>query len=848
MRIGLLLVKTLLFLTLLTCSAFAYPPLPEARNEAEALFVRRIIDFWRDKEYPFAKSQIRAYMNTYPDGPFANHFYAMLGDMAMHEKAYREALDYYNRIADEAVSTHVRTKRWQALYQLQLYTELYQEIAPLPLQEMDAESKFYFAEASFREALTLLRFKEGKEQAKSLCEESLPLYASLAFSEAFGAHAKLAMAEIYRFLEKPETAADLYLEIAESQDNQEEVLFHAAAMLVQCDQERAASLFERIARGDSHAAGEAAYQWLQILASKGEWKKIDHERDLWLSKLGEKHRGAAYFYLGMLAFEKNRHYQTIADLQNALEKGISSPHDRTALEALLASAGEVQNMALCDSSYALLAERYPEQRAEAAFVRAMAYQKTGDIAKALVLFEELTQQFPQGPISEKAKAQKIKLLMSEKRWEEAHENVRQFLERHPKSERKGEMLRLAIDLSRIGASENELYGMLAEDLERAFAARIFQGEERSEKEALLTKAYIKLGRIHAALGLLHEMKNPDPLLFAHCYIKEGTSHEKVVFFGEKALKENPENDRLHLHLFNAYLKLAQNSPDESLAKKAAEHLDTIIDIYPVSLENRLWLAHYYVKTQNERAIPLLESLLQTEANWKRFEEEGVMLARLYQKKALLEKARPLVERLISLNQKSKTEAELILAEVLQGLGEDEKAEEIFARLEDSPYLPIAYEASLNLARMRFVREPERSLRKLNNLVMRKKLAYEPIHLEAALDHAELQASLCPEEERLKRFLSALLQVKEEFTSEKDISSKDYHESRPLMPEKEQVYQAYMRYLDARIYNAQAKMASDPQEKKIKENAARALFSTLRQGKYAVSNYLVERAAAGMYEQ
>jgi hypothetical protein len=221
--------KTLLLLVLASQSAFAYPPLPEARTEAEELFIRRIADFWQGKEYPFAKSQIRAYMNAYPGGPFTNHFYAMLGDIAMHEKVYRDALEYYNRVNDPAVNAYVRSKRWQALYQLQLYSQLYQEIAPIPAQEIGEEGTFYLAEAAFREALTLSHFKEGKSQANSLLEEALPLYSSLAFSEAFGAHAKLAMAEIYRLLEKTETAADLYLEIAASQGNQEELLFQAAA-------------------------------------------------------------------------------------------------------------------------------------------------------------------------------------------------------------------------------------------------------------------------------------------------------------------------------------------------------------------------------------------------------------------------------------------------------------------------------------------------------------------------------------------------------------------------------------------------------------------------------------------
>lgn len=840
--------KTLFVLIFLTQQVFAYPPLPEARSESEALFVRRILDFWRDKEYPFAKSQIRAYMHDYPHGPFTDHFYAMLGDMAMHERAYREALEFYNRISHSALTAHVSTKKWQALYHLQLYAQLYQEIGPtIAGKPIEEEGKFYFAEAAFREALTLWRYEEGKEEAKALYEEALAVYASLTSSAVFGPHAKLAMAEIYRILNNPEKAAALYLELAETEEHPEEILFHAGVMLTQFDQEKAKELFAQIAQGTTQSAPEAAYQWLQMLANAGEWETIAHERDLWLEKVPQEHMATAYFYLGMVAFDQKNYYQAIADLQKTLEEGIASPHDRSALEALITSAKEVQRLDLCEENYLRLTKAYPEQKAEAGYVRALAYQQAGESATALILFEELTQHFPGYGISEKASLAKIKLLMMEKRWEEAHEGVDQFLKTYPLSERKAEMLRLAIDLSRIQSAEGKLYHQLAQDLERAFAERIFQGEERKEKEELLAKAYIKLGRIHAALGLLHEMPDPDPLLFTQCYIKEGNAHEKVIYFGEKALEKYPDHDRLHLHLFNAYLQLAKNDPDDFLTNRAAYHLNTIIDVYPVSLENRLWLAHYCVKTQNDRALYLLESLLQTDANWKRFDQEGLMLARLYQNKGQTRKAQALVEKIIALGQNTQPEAELILAEILEGIGEIEQAQELYARLEEEPNLSIAYEATLQSARLCFAQQPENSLKKLHHLKMCKNLATEPIHLEAALDYAELQASLCPQEQRLATYLAALLEVKEEFTSDQDICSKDYQESRQLMPEKEQIYQAYMRYVDARIYNLQAKMSTDSREKKVKENAARALFSTLRQGKYALTNYLIEHATAGMYE-
>ncbi|MCH9626713.1 MAG: hypothetical protein S4CHLAM2_03410 [Chlamydiales bacterium] len=811
------IVKITFFALLLLCqAAFAYPPLPEARTETEALFVRRIIDFWRDKEYSFVKSQISAYLSEYPGNPFTEHFYAMLGDVALHEKEYGAALNAYERLTETALKEHVRTKRWQALYQLQRYSQLYEELKPLSLKGI--EETFYFAEA-----LSHLGFGE----------EALPLYKSLLFSKPFGAHAKLAMAEIYRQQGKLESAAELYLEIAEQHEESDEILFHAAVMLIPSDQEQAQALFKALARGRSRRAGDAAYQWMQLLANRGAWESIQNQRALWLTKIPEAHLATAYYYLGMIAYEQKQPAQAATDLQKSISNGIHSPHDQTALETLLSCADQLSDLDLCESSYTLLIKRYPEQKSEASMVRAAVYQHAGKIEHVLTLLEELVQQGDSHPIRELAGLQRIHLLIEMQKWEKAHQAIHGFMHFHPRSVRKTELLRLAVDLSQTMANEN----LLAQDLEQALSARVYEGEAYIEKQELLAKAYLKLNHVHAALGILHEMDTPDPLLFTQCYIKEGHSPNKVVRFGEKALKQYPEHDRLHLHLFNAYLQLSDQNSDQEMTRLAAEHLDSVIDIYPVSLENRLWLAHYFAKQQNKRAIHLLETLLLTDTNWKRFDKEGILLARLYQANGDFSKAIAVSEKVRELEQQTKAEAQLILGDIYREMGNNRRAESLLNPLERSTFLPIAQAASLNLARLHFFQEPEKSLKRLSEIKMRRSLASEPIHLEAALDHAELQTLFVPEAKRKEALLVALLEVKEEFTSCHDICSKDYHESRQLMPEKERIYQAYMHYLNACIYQLQGQTTE-----------AHVLFSLLCQGENAVSRYIVERATTRLYDE
>ncbi|HEY4832268.1 MAG TPA: hypothetical protein VIH61_06895, partial [Waddliaceae bacterium] len=402
--------------------------------------------------------------------------------------------------------------------------------------------------------------------------------------------------------------------------------------------------------------------------------------------------------------------------------------------------------------------------------------------------------------------------------------------------------------------EEEIYGELAVDIERGLEADIFYDEEKIEKELLLAKVYLKLGRMHAAFRLLNEMKDPDCLLLTQCYIAEGTSPENVIAYGEKALLSHPEEVKLHLHLFNAYLELAKEKGErivkhalepnyKEFTRKAADHLEAIVDIFPLSLENRLWLAHYFAKVDSKRAIPLLEAFVHTETHLKRFDNEAFLLASLYSEQERLDEAELLLEKIVSLHQKIEPEAKLKLAEVYVMQRKSEQAKDLYQKLEESAQLGIAYAARLQLARLDFPSAPEINLKKLQELAVRKSIANEPIHLEAAIDYAEFKASTYPEEERAIQLLELLTQVKTSFTNQDDIWSKDYHASREFFPEKDLVYQAYMRYVDARMYLLEAQLTQDSVERKTKLNIAKALFSTLRQGKYAVSNYIKQKSNA-----
>lgn len=836
---------TLLLLLLMAGSAFAYPPLPLPRDEEETLLIRRILNFWRDQEYAYVQAHIKTYLKRCPKSPFSDHFWAFLGDIALSNQTYDEALEFYEKIQGEELKQCVQLQKWKTLYHLGYYSQLYQEITP-HRHTLAPEGLFYYAEAAFREAQSVCRHPEGAEVAKALYEQALPLYASLAENYPFSNHSKLAMAEIHRYLGHPKEAAALYQDFV-GQETDRETLFHIAQALSECDKPKAAQLFKRLAQENEPKAAEAAYQWLLLLAAQEEWETIGQERKFFTSRLKKEHLPTCYFYLGMQNFDAESYQQACTDLQKCVRKNLPPQNEKKALLALMAGARKLHKWELAESLYEPLCSDFPEVRPEASCLLASAYKKGGKFDRALKLYAQVAEDFPETSFAEKAHIEKMRLLIRKNCFATAHETLLSFLEAYPQSERKGELLRLAIDLSLLQLAEEKVFGQLAADIERGFETKLFDKEEMDEKTLLLIKAYLKLGRGQEALDLLQTMENPDPLLIAHCYIQQRKNPDSIIAYGEAALAAYPHEKDLHIHLFNAYVERSKERPDIDSSQKAAAHLEAVLEVLPISLENRLWLGHYYMQHSPLKAIPILESILGSEGNLKRFEEEAFQLASLYMEEGEWKKAEDLLLNLSILKQKTELAAQLKLGELYVQKGDLTSAKTLYQKLEECGNSRISCAARLYLARVDFASHPEESLEKLQDLTLRKCLAHEPIHLEAALDFAELKASTYPEEDKEKQFLELLLQTKEDFTQQNDLLSKDYHANRRRYPDKELLYQAYMRYLDARIYLMEARLAQDPVDEKTKLNAARALFSTLRHGKYAVSQYIKERSSVEFYE-
>lgn len=350
---------------------------------------------------------------------------------------------------------------------------------------------------------------------------------------------------------------------------------------------------------------------------------------------------------------------------------------------------------------------------------------------------------------------------------------------------------------------------------------------------------------------------------------------------------------LHKYLFNAYIQLAQKNPPKAAYRlfliQASEHLYTAIHQYRTETDPKhsLWLAKYYCDRIQERqdkysaeplsdpqeiqwierSLSLLKDTLPFDRKGHLFitnpseqVESGIInLSLAYGYLNKKDEQQQVLETLVktqknlSFNWQHTDTALFYLSQCYEKQGKQQQALEGLSQLLQQheiadPYLCAL--SKLQYARGLFFTVPltERnpthpkilqSLQIFREIEIQRSLATEPIHLEAAIDRAEIHASLAVIEKRestLKIYLNA---AKELFTQRDDILSKDYHKMRQENVEKEEIYQAYLMLVDAKIASADAFL----QRKALKgdgrqqEDAARALFQNLQKGHYALTHYL-----------
>lgn len=811
-------------------------------EEEEALFLRRIADFWQEGELDIAKNQIRDFLAAYPKSEYSNLLYRALGDLLLREKDYSAALSYYDRIDSEEEKGSLFLNRMQCLYQGGAFAPLIESCEEkLAKEGLDADTRlqitYYLAISLYQQCL-----QEGAdlEQAKKHGQKAVPYFKTL-FEESFSREIGLAYAHLLSLLDQPQAASDIYEELGKiAPEEKDDFAFFSALTQVKFDKTKAESSFRDLFQNGGKRAKEAAYNWLVLLYETDKLDTLLEEKGALLSSIPLEKIGSAHLFLGRAYLKLKKYGESVLEFQKFLEGAEKGESLHPALVSLLEAAFHADDFEAFDRAVETLKNQFPEDKEIpiALFSRAQMLKKSGRIQEARSSLEGLIKDHPQSPQKALALFELAHLDTQNAFWEKGIEWSRLFLDEFPEHELSGFVWRyLMTSLLEESKKQPEKKELLSEVLEKALETpSLFKEKERSEWEFAYAKVLFDRGEYEKTISLLHPLlekeyfpSRPNALmLLALCYREGENNLSAYIELAEKALLEKAdliEPGAVHLSLFNLYLDQSKDLP-ESL-DLAAEHLfKAVLLKKEIQKENLLWLVETYL-SRGEKTDPLLyagrvveivKPLIQEGKNPE--EIEVYSLAKAY---ALLQDSAALIDLLPPFLQKGpfaskeiQTEVEFLLAKAYLEKGEAHLSRALFNKIvEESPNLRSNRAASscLMSAKIEIARclkekipfthpEWQAALLNLKNLTLQKSLPNEPVHLEAALEYIELQSQT---ENSLEKKISLLEKTILDFEKTDDLLSKDYHAAKNHFPQKALIHQGYLSLMEAEILLSRAEM-------------------------------------------
>lgn len=503
-------------------------------------------------------------------------------------------------------------------------------------------------------------------------------------------------------------------------------------------------------------------------------------------------------------------------------------------------------------------------------IHAQMCRENGNFTQALTDLKILLTDYPGFEDSESVAYDYALILGQTDQWTESREKFLSFLEQYPHSERKNSAWRHLLNCCMEELKQPEQANFTSSKeifvsiLQRALQEeKVLNEKEQEQYQLVLIKCLCELERYDSAVPMLSHYINDvvDPTYLSEAHLLMAICHQKmshdISFFiqsAEKALGLNPklqENEILHLELYNAYLAKAFASEDGSnknyFFSHAAEHLFSSYawKDRSIKLDNYLWLVNNYYQLAKkgqgadfEKAKTLFQDLLGIEEGKETLnissdslflESEVLKFAHLLELNSRPKDQVRLLEMLVrkqeehpQLPWKLKKRSVLELAKAYEKGGQYQHAlnsYQFLVKAKDQTSSLVTNTARLHLSKLEYnlLKPQQRNsetpemlsiLHTLKDLQIQKKLHAEPVHLEAALQYAEIRSSLSDQATFAKTALFFYRRMAEDFHASEDPIGEAYTQLRGQNPEKNALFSAYMRYLDAQMLHCEAQIARD----------------------------------------
>lgn len=714
------------------------------QNEDEALFLRRIIDFWDEGQRLVVKQELEKYLQENSSTNFTDYLNALLGDIYLCEDNLSSAVEKYAKISNLDIKEKVLPNYIQSLYQLKRFGSVCQECEAseqiIKASDKDTYQRFCFM---LGDAYYNLALDSTDEEMKKAFANNAKAYFAKLIDQPFERDVLEQLANVESILQEYEIASGLYVKLSEkTPGRREEFLFHAANMQLSYDKNLALQTFTQISHIGKEKKIESAFNRLLILIDLEKWSDIVLAKDQFSELFKGDQKLLFTFYLAKSYFVLQNYPKAAEVAQSYLDKATEFTGYTKAVLQMMTSLGEkLENQALFDKAIAKFEEFAPNDidLARIYLARAVFFKKNEDYQKAKADFASIEKKFFDFD-DETYLVESAHFFYKMNDYLRARLRFKAYIS---KTQNK-ELLPLCLNYF-INSSIKITESIPVDKKEAAKAVLIKDLEEYLANEAILpTNDFIERSLL---LGQLkYELSDPEDslktlmavydkydiarhrpevtLLIADCY-KMIDENLLFCFYGEKTIENdlahNLDLTNLRLGLFNEYISRYSSAKKAEFLDKASENLYMALSFNPklfegssgVKKENILWLCSYfynkveqYMKedwrrslTDNKemnlcanRAILTLEQLINCSCPGNEItqenlflEQEFLRLADLYGYKRDFQAKKDVLENLVK-NYRSddffqnKDKAYFNLAQTYQVLGETIQAKTFFSKV------------------------------------------------------------------------------------------------------------------------------------------------------------------------
>lgn len=872
-----------------------------ATSPHEALLLKRIVEYWKDEDYTLAKKQIHDFLAQYEQSAFKDHLMSMLGDLYFNEANYQEAITHYSRISSQDFKEKSYIKHLKALFELGEFSAVEHMAAARAEASLEGATSdivhttLLYADALYRQGKTA----DALPYFEALSKTEYHDFCLLPLAEGYRATQDFPKAvATYRTLldNRADKKDEILFQIAslESEYDKRAAAKTFLEVASMDGEKRGVAAFNYLTLSYDQKA------YAPLLETSEKLISIIPEEKLALARY---YIGGAHFALKNYAKAipvLEAYVQTENEASPRLKTALlnlmlcARETDDSALSerVLQALATHFSSDPAYLQSFLVKAQMQKEEGALAL--------SSDELKKLLEISEEFDGR-------EKIFYDVALLLLEDEKWDSGREILQFFIEQYPQSEKRAgayrHLLNTSIEAMKTEPDSKAHKELFVSDLQKIFAQEgIFSEEEDQEYRLSFAKTLYELGRPLEALKEAEEFlsrysgdpRASDAHLMAALCAKEGdVSPLETAKHLERALFLNPaqkDAHLIHIQLFNSYLTLSSQDAEkrEAFIEQSSDHLYQafMLDKESVSFDNQIWLANYFydkVKSAEKdspfdsgflplkRSIATFEKILGFEESIVSFPKmrdplllegealkysELLSLKREFSKKiALLEALAQLSVEHPDMQWKHQKRSLFELAQTYEQQDNTQKAIELYDRLlkEHSPSY-LTHAAQLQKTRLQFALLPDEEraesspsvidiLNQLKDLQIKKQLQCEPVHFEAALEYVSVRVALTEDEAKLDKHLFYLKRVKEDFLSDEDIIGQEYLDARKKYPEKNRLFELYMKFVDAemvRLQGVKAKNEGQPVEAKALLTQASETFSQLLNSEEPLTPFLEER--------